>query len=850
MKIQNTIFSINIPEVLPVTSNRPSSVIATDKAIGTSQPPRIWISVNAIDYYTGKGKTLKDKIINTLPEIRFQAKVTASSETTKSELSAYIINGITDAEFGGEKLQVFYFMGVVELNKSYILEFMGEADLSLKEQFEPLFIAAWESLETGADEATCRAAIAQEDQLRSKEMEQFENEEEDNKVELPEEPLFEIPADGKDIVEIGGFKFDVLEAESSLEIPEYSKELLAKVSFTTNQLDKGREAGLVDTYSYIDEAETIGKFHIEFPALSVYNYGKPKGSYTIEGDKYMPLHSYLRKDGFEYGLDFFGTVHFDNEWVAFLGYFKKPYDDKPVFPVKIFKRFESVKQLNWSNYKFTSYEEALQTTPETVNYLMITNPTFSAFPESLLHFVNLKELSVVADWNVDTLALNQLPEEIGKLTQLRSFNINKSSIEKLPDSIGNLHKLEQFYLNTSRLKTIPEGFWHLPELKFLSLMKGKLTSLPDNIKLPKLESLDVSGNQLKTIPEAVCIQPKLKRLSLEDNPLESLPEKIRSIRNVELNLKDKKRLMDYVYKGANNSGVVKWKDAIFYSKSDKELIKEIDILIKKEKLTDHKKALRSLVKKALLFNNAGDEDYSEIGNQRFGGMPDLPLSIEYPEYYDDYTKNNYLYEFIGQINCETVASLQDYLPRTGTLFFFFETIHSLYGNNNSNNSCKIIYIADNSTLASGKRFSFNTDQYFEMLDPAYKAFKTDVRKGNSAPSFYAIHSNNYLLQGDASALQGEDQLMDDLYDSFTDPLDKDNAYNYAVNSYVFTQHESPELQAAMKLKGNAEDWIVLLNVKSVGDFQWGDAGDLFFVIHKSDLAKKDFSNVFVSLESS
>jgi len=32
--------------------------------------------------------------------------------------------------------------------------------------------------------------------------------------------------------------------------------------------------------------------------------------------------------------------------------------------------------------------------------------------------------------------------------------------------------------------------------------------------------------------------------------------------------------------------------------------------------------------------------------------------------------------------------------------------------------------------------------------------------------------------------------------------------------------------------------------------QWGDAGDLFFVIHKSDLAKGDFSNVFITMESS
>ncbi len=33
-------------------------------------------------------------------------------------------------------------------------------------------------------------------------------------------------------------------------------------------------------------------------------------------------------------------------------------------------------------------------------------------------------------------------------------------------------------------------------------------------------------------------------------------------------------------------------------------------------------------------------------------------------------------------------------------------------------------------------------------------------------------------------------------------------------------------------------------------FMWGDAGDLFFVIRKRDLAQRNFNNVFVTLESS
>lgn len=74
--------------------------------------------------------------------------------------------------------------------------------------------------------------------------------------------------------------------------------------------------------------------------------------------------------------------------------------------------------------------------------------------------------------------------------------------------------------------------------------------------------------------------------------------------------------------------------------------------------------------------------------------------------------------------------------------------------------------------------------------------------------------------------------MEGLYETFEEPVNFPLESDHAINSYGFTQHESPELQAALACKGNPEDWTILLAVKSRGDFQWGDAGDLFFVIHK------------------
>ncbi len=73
-----------------------------------------------------------------------------------------------------------------------------------------------------------------------------------------------------------------------------------------------------------------------------------------------------------------------------------------------------------------------------------------------------------------------------------------------------------------------------------------------------------------------------------------------------------------------------------------------------------------------------------------------------------------------------------------------------------------------------------------------------------------------------------------------------------MNGYVFTQKESPQERAARAKGGWPEEWIVLLALGHDNNtrFNFWDAGTLYFVIHKVDLANLDFSNVYCGLESS
>jgi uncharacterized protein YwqG len=65
------------------------------------------------------------------------------------------------------------------------------------------------------------------------------------------------------------------------------------------------------------------------------------------------------------------------------------------------------------------------------------------------------------------------------------------------------------------------------------------------------------------------------------------------------------------------------------------------------------------------------------GDSKLGGTPDLPLSINWPQYEDKSML------FLGQVNLYEISEFHQtqYLPKSGILYFFayFQTPESIYG---------------------------------------------------------------------------------------------------------------------------------------------------------------------------
>jgi uncharacterized protein YwqG len=599
-----------------------------------------------------------------------------------------------------------------------------------------------------------------------------------------------------------------------------------------------------------------GEISLNFSCLGIHNKKIPTGVFEIEEDKTNDPYFYLRREGFHYSLGFYGTISFDNGWMMCDGQLKNNYNEKPIFPVKIRQQFD-YHSLDWKNYHFSSLEETEGLNANLIQYLYLGKNEYVEIPEQVFLFKNLKALTIGSHYDYYSNkvgAIKSISEKIGELVKLEDLTIINTAITSLPESIGKLKNLKTLNVMNCKLLSLPQSLFSLPKLTYIFADNNEIEYLDDTLNLPNLISISLEKNKLKTLPESLGRLPKLKSIKVDENPFERLPEIFNVVKGLELNINDKRRLLDYQYRGADGKGLIEWDDTLFYTKSDSTILSQAREIIKRNKLLNFEKELLSLAKKSVGYNQIEKEDYTKVGNSRFGGMPDLPLSIVYPKFKYDYDKKTYKYEFIAQINCEEVSPFQDYLPREGMLYFFLSSLHFI-GMEESFKIAIVLYHEGGEDLISGKKIKTKNQDYYEMIgDGCYQGYHVSAKECTSFPSFYSFMTNTYIFKSRAdgllNSLEASTNFQEVIHDQFEDPISNIDKNDHEINGYIFTQHESPELQAALSKKGDPQDWINLLKVSSQGDFQWGDAGDLAFVIHKSDLLQKDFSNVFCMTESS
>jgi uncharacterized protein YwqG len=442
-----------------------------------------------------------------------------------------------------------------------------------------------------------------------------------------------------------------------------------------------------------------------------------------------------------------------------------------------------------------------------------------SFPESILGLHSLRSLAVGNN------SLRELPSEIGGLTKLESLSLSQNELCRIPDSIGDLIRLNTLGLSYNQIEELPESIGNLGALEWLFLDVNHLNQLPDVIgNLRKLQSLTLNSNRLRTLPDSVCKLARLKSLNLERNPLESLPSELASMEGLErLSIEAEKRtlFMNWSYKPSSKLVQAELSDLKLFVSPDSALFPPLRNQILDDGLAEVEEIIVGVAREAVEIRSTIPDDYSQLGVSRLGGFPDL----EEPEMFPKTDGMHWI--FLAQLNLAELAPFNSYLPRSGLLSFFLDSTERLNG--------RVLFIEDKIEALSTVRHNGADDMLSPDDDYSQQPHRAGFKRIFSLP-----HSSPDGISSDhALELYENSEFLHETVD-------------HQMNGYTFTQHESPQEQAANKLRGQSSEWVPLLQLgwdSNVGFCFW-DAGTLTFSIHQEDLRRHDFSRVHVSLESS
>ncbi|UZJ52491.1 hypothetical protein CBS101457_001811 [Exobasidium rhododendri] len=84
---------------------------------------------------------------------------------------------------------------------------------------------------------------------------------------------------------------------------------------------------------------------------------------------------------------------------------------------------------------------------------------------------------------LDKNTLIVLPDNLGKLTQLRKLSCSNNLLATLPDSLGQLLNLEELQVHNNNLKTLPASVWLCGKLHSINVSSNLLESFPDPVTM-------------------------------------------------------------------------------------------------------------------------------------------------------------------------------------------------------------------------------------------------------------------------------------------------------------------------------------------------------------------------------
>jgi uncharacterized protein YwqG/signal recognition particle receptor subunit beta len=250
--------------------------------------------------------------------------------------------------------------------------------------------------------------------------------------------------------------------------------------------------------------------------------------------------------------------------------------------------------------------------------------------------------------------------------------------------------------------------------------------------------------------------------------------------------------------------------------------------IRASKLGKHAAWIEKQLANALWISpTAAPLDQLSPGESRFGGEPDLPLGFEWPRY------QKAPLTFLAQLRLADIAphDKESRLPKTGWLTAFCETEEQDWvGAPDAKEACRLFYFDAQPSALVRHRTSHRPNRARPLPSARLRfapGFTLADPSADIGPWPFNQTADDYI--GLVEALRGQ-------------PPGQTTLHHLFGHAQLVQGDVRAECQP-MKKGSKTDDWVLVLQIDSddLPGWMWGDAGILYFLMTKADLAARKFS---------
>jgi uncharacterized protein YwqG len=242
----------------------------------------------------------------------------------------------------------------------------------------------------------------------------------------------------------------------------------------------------------------------------------------------------------------------------------------------------------------------------------------------------------------------------------------------------------------------------------------------------------------------------------------------------------------------------------------------------------------------------------ERSRSHFGGVPNLPLGIAWPE------RKGRRLGFLARLSLADLqqAGVIEWLPVSGALLFFYDLLDQPWGYDPADRGgAVVLHVADlEAPLAIQDRDDQGMVVSISHRDIAFRNIRTSPPSDHDEVQALQLTDEELdaLFELEAAVFQEHPRHQVAGYPSPVQGSDMDLECQLVTHGLYCGNSSGYEDARASALREGAKDWRLLFQFDSDDELgvMWGDAGMLYFWVQQHAASRGDFSNAWLVLQCS